>query len=1180
MSSLKSGFCLLAFCFAFSSPSIAGSAIPPNDNFEKSGIAFGTKATLSGNNIGATSEPREPLHAGIGGGHSVWWKWVAPASGYVTLSPNTNSVVPVIGVYTGTELPRLKSIASSQLGAVSFAALKGKTYHIAVDGREDFFDLNLLLSAIRLIAPKPGSLFYVGNPIWLTAQTTVLDGDGQEVQFYAGSELLGVVTRSQPKFSWTNAELGIYELTAKVTASDGTERSSKPVTIQVRPPNDDFAHSALLQGLNVATNGTTLGASKERHEPTSGDPAADASVWYSWTPQVSGPAVVSIQEDYFSSHPIGVYVGRSASKLVSLGESVYDFYPVGFVAHAGITYRIAVKGFSNDSDTGARFGLSISQQQAPANDDFANRIFLSGDLVETNGSNVGATSEPGEFDGVASLWWSWEAPATGSLYVTGQGDTLGPVFTFYTGTSLSKLQYVGSAPSWYYGTEASGEIHVQKGQTYQIMLVGTYAHPIGTTTLGLRLVPSPDNDNFANGSLLTGAFSVSLNSNITASAEAGETNSNGRSVWWHWTAPQSGPVSLSTDGSSFQPWLSVYTGTRLTELSLVTNALEHLTFNAVAGKKYRISADANGGGQVGQITLTLVAGPPSNDTFNNRLALVGTNVTTIGSTVGASLELLEPEHGAHPGSNSIWWTWTAPSEGTLTISVLGDGFSPTWAVYNGSSLDSLSLLADSYDLAWGVRSSTAIPVHPGIPLQIAVDGSSEIGIESGIVRVSLSFVGLPSNDNFADRVPLSGTSVHVIGDTSGATREPGEPDHAGYGGGHSIWWSWTAPASGRVTLDAFGSAVTTLAAVYTGNTVSSLTNITSGNATFAAIEFECEAGATYQVALDHWSSDIFGAVNLNLVFSSLRLIAPTNELVVHGASPVLLIATNTSWDGTFTEMDFLANDTLIGTVANPPYAFTWDNPALGNHAVKVRITDSTGNVRFSPEVKIHVRPINDDFSDRIPITQNSAVLHATGINGTLEDGEPVHGPVNWESVWWTWTAPDSGRVTLSKPSDIQLRFVLLDVYTGSNVSNLKLVTNTPANGSGTLLSSISFNTQKDTQYHFAVAGSFFDQNDLPITFDFTPKLSALTVSPLQSISVVPISGPFMTQPDRSASSHFTFVLNGESGSTYSVLVSTNLFSPASEWSLITTTNLVGNSATIEDAQATNNVRFYRVRVER
>jgi hypothetical protein len=1040
------------------------------------------------------------------------------------------------------------------------------------------------LSAVRLNKPADGALFYIGEPIVLGASTTPAGGKDRELCFFDGSEPTGCVRRPHATLTWTNAALGIHTLTATMRDNEGVTIASESVTIRVRPVNDDFTSSFVIEGLNVVTNGTNLGAGPEEGEPSGGNAGADASVWYSWTAPVSGIVVVSVAGSSFSGHPLGVYTGTSLSNLVSLGESVYEFIPVDFVAHAGITYYIEVTGVSQNIPDGVGpFTLSVRQTPAPPNDDFANAIVLSESAMTVTGSNVGATSEPGEpehsYLGLAnSVWWTWTAPAKGRLSLDFRGSDFLPVVSLYTGTTVSNLALIGRSYTAFISLSPVSRFYVEAGQTYYIVLVGHWYPAVeGNVRMDLSFSLGPPNDRFVDRIPLTGLVATASGSNTTATAEEGEPSSNGHTVWWTWTAPVSGPVSIGTSGSSVPPWVSVYTGTELTNLAVVTTAFARVTFSAIAGTEYQISVDANRGGQLGQIALALVAGFPSNDAFTNRIVLSGTNSTIVGAIVEATRETNEPVHGQLFGSNSIWWSWSAPAAGTLTVNVTGDGFNPTWAVYKGSSLRSLSLVADSYDWVWGVRSSASIPVQPDVPLQLAVDRAVDDGAGLvGIVSVNLVFVGLPSNDNFSSRIPISGTSAHVTGNTSGATREPGEPNHAGYPGGHSIWWSWTAPTAGRLTLDAFGSSVTTVAAVYVGDIVSTLTNLGGGNATFSKLDYDCDGGVTYQIALDHWYSDSFGAVNLNLLFSSVRLISPTNEAVFHNPSEIVLSATTTAWDGDFAKMEFLAGDSVIGIATNVPYTMSWSNPPLGNHYLRARVTDSSGLSRASPPVLIYNRPANDDFASRIPILGDAAVVRASGINGTLESGEPNHGPVNWESVWWTWTAPGNGRATVSRPSDINLRFVLLNVYTGLALADLVLITNTPSNLSGTAIAAIAFDAVQGTAYQIAIAGSFFDKSDVPVTFSFARMQNFDSVYQSASASA---GSPFLSQPLRSSPTKFSFLLNGRRGSRYTILASTNLSSPPSQWLTIMTTNLSETSVIIEDNDADAGQRFYRAKLE-
>lgn len=161
--------------------------------------------------------------------------------------------------------------------------------------------------------------------------------------------------------------------------------------------------------------------------------------------------------------------------------------------------------------------------------------------------------------------------------------------------------------------------------------------------------------------------------------------------------------------------------------------------------------------------------------------------------------------------------------------------------------------------------------------------------EPAVVRLILPPVAVA--DNFADRVPLPGTNGLVAWNNNNATKEPGEPNHAGKPGGRSIWYSWTAPRTGIATFSAVGSAFDTLLAVYTGSSVSNLTLIESdedrGGFFTSILRFNAVAGTEYQIAIDG-----FGGASGEFVFGwqfeptldLLPVIAkpPVSETVVAG----------------------------------------------------------------------------------------------------------------------------------------------------------------------------------------------------------------------------------------------------------------------------------------------------------
>jgi Ca2+-binding RTX toxin-like protein len=113
----------------------------------------------------------------------------------------------------------------------------------------------------------------------------------------------------------------------------------------------------------------------------------------------------------------------------------------------------------------------------------------------------------------------------------------------------------------------------------------------------------------------------------------------------------------------------------------------------------------------------------------------------------------------------------------------------------------------------------------------------------------------PANDDFAAARPL-GTSLtgQATGVNLDATKQPGEPDHAGNPGGHSVWFSWTAPNDGNEAMSTTASDFDTLLAVYTGSAVNALTAIASnddlGAEPRSTVSFRVARGVTYLIAVD------------------------------------------------------------------------------------------------------------------------------------------------------------------------------------------------------------------------------------------------------------------------------------------------------------------------------------------
>ena len=141
----------------------------------------------------------------------------------------------------------------------------------------------------------------------------------------------------------------------------------------------------------------------------------------------------------------------------------------------------------------------------------------------------------------------------------------------------------------------------------------------------------------------------------------------------------------------------------------------------------------------------------------------------------------------------------------------------------------------------------------------------------------------PANDDFVDALVGSGDHVEGAGNTFGATKESGEPSHAGDPGGASVWFAWTAPRSQTVYAQICTEGWKALLSIYRGESVDDLqpvaaTQISSAPGSCGELSFRAISAVTYRIAVD--GSTAGGAAeqgNFDFTVSSLPLKLPAND---------------------------------------------------------------------------------------------------------------------------------------------------------------------------------------------------------------------------------------------------------------------------------------------------------------
>src|SRR5262245_50530121 len=166
---------------------------------------------------------------------------------------------------------------------------------------------------------------------------------------------------------------------------------------------------------------------------------------------------------------------------------------------------------------------------------------------------------------------------------------------------------------------------------------------------------------------------------------------------------------------------------------------------------------------------------------------------------------------------------------------------------------------------------------------------------AGLIAVVVALAGggavhavPPANDSFASRAAIAG-SGSLSADNSEATREAGEPFHAGDVGGKSVWYAWTPGFDGVASIDTVGTPFDTLLAVYTGSTLTGLTTLASDDdvnqgGSVSRVCFAVTAATTYAIAIDGYDG-ASGPITLDYGQKSDSFPCPTFPPTVVAAHP-------------------------------------------------------------------------------------------------------------------------------------------------------------------------------------------------------------------------------------------------------------------------------------------------------
>jgi hypothetical protein len=509
------------------------------------------------------------------------------------------------------------------------------------------------------------------------------------------------------------------------------------------------------------------------------------------------------------------------------------------------------------------------------------------------GTTAEATKEGGEPNhaadpGGTSVWYQWTAPTSDPVTIDTCGSTTDTLLGVYTGATLGTLASAGANDDGCdTGTSSSVRFTPTGGVAYRIA-VDTYVGGVpGPFQLRLRQAAAPANDLFSARASFAGATAMTSGSTLSATKEAGEPNHSGNvggvSAWYEWTAPSTGKFRFQACAPTFLPLLGIYTGAAVN--ALTTGATigapsacgsgngRAVNLRADSGVTYMIAVDGTkrtagvlpaGTTPPGQGNFDLSVRPlnsPANDDFASAGAVTGAAQDVTGTTSEATAETGEPNHGGQAAGASVWYAWTAPSSGQFSFSTCGTAsLNALVGVYTGASVGALTPVPGQQQSRCTAGDRRVIfTATIGTAYRIAVNGA---GVGEGPFTLRLGSADPPANDNFLAAQLLTGSSATVQATNVGATMEGGEPEHVpdGAGIGASVWYVWTAPATGSYRVQICGPRLSEMYPfVYIGSSLASLTAVADlGDVEEVArcgqdgwrSDFQATAGQVYRFAVD------------------------------------------------------------------------------------------------------------------------------------------------------------------------------------------------------------------------------------------------------------------------------------------------------------------------------------------
>lgn len=126
---------------------------------------------------------------------------------------------------------------------------------------------------------------------------------------------------------------------------------------------------------------------------------------------------------------------------------------------------------------------------------------------------------------------------------------------------------------------------------------------------------------------------------------------------------------------------------------------------------------------------------------------------------------------------------------------------------------------------------------------------------------------------------------------------------------------------------------------------------------------------------------------------TISLTSPSNGTESDAPATINITASAGDNDGSVSKVEFYSGNTLLGSDASSPYAFTWTNVAEGTYSITAKATDNEGAVTTSSPVSITVKPVVLDTLIGVDCASPNAAI-SFELNASKRNGAIAY-------TWWS-----------------------------------------------------------------------------------------------------------------------------------------------------------------------------------